>query len=120
MAETLNELEKAEFLIKDKMIEQICGNPAGFCICIDYDNLNDILSTEQNIVIAHDRCIVCFDDGNRKVPPDYYHISSNMPHTNKSVVQHLVKIKFDARCNHLFLEGFDKKSEAQFNMSLGS
>tara|TARA_B100001094_G_C18142907_1_gene778933 strand:- start:1016 stop:1363 length:348 start_codon:yes stop_codon:yes gene_type:complete len=94
---------------------------ANFTISIDKDILKDKLTDKKEIVIKQYffcACYGCGDINNR--PPNKYFIIRNDNMTYENIIDELIKQNMKAECDHRFLESFDKETEMQYGMFLGS
>jgi len=102
---------------------------AKFSICIDLEDMEEVLSKEKEIVLKNTYCCFCYKSdfnplsmnttGLSKRPNDYFVIKGDNL-TYKYVIQELISQGFDPRCDHSFLEGFQQTSDVQFDICLGS
>ena len=89
-----------------------------FSITIDDSELDDILSDSDQIMIKQDFDCDCF---HVKRVPRYFRIkSSGNSLTNRYVIKELIKQRLNLECNHIFLEGFIKNTDCQFELMTGS
>ena len=92
---------------------------AMFSVDIDESELDDILSDLDQVIIKQDFDCYCF---HVKREPRYFHIKGpkGKSLTNRDVIKELIEQKMNLECNHMFLEGFIKKTECQFELMTGS
>lgn len=93
-----------------------------FSISIDYDDLDEVATERQNIVIKNTYSCYCYDNNPRNT--DYFYISSKNTEgiTYKFLIEELIKQDLCLECNHCYLEGImkSKDSECQFELIIGS
>ena len=88
-----------------------------FVVDIDVSQLDDIICESENIIIKQDFPCYCF---NVKRDPLYYRVKGNGKKlTNRYVIEELIKQKMNLECNHMFLEGFIKNTDNQFELIIG-
>jgi hypothetical protein len=120
--EYLNEQEReTHFREEHRNLVTIFGDIYTFDICIPCSELDDIVSTQKDIMIQNTYNCYCYSEVQR--PPDYFHLRSDKPHTVKTIIKELIKKEFDPDCNHRFLEGISKKtgkSDMTFELHMGS
>ena len=92
---------------------------AMFSIAIEDSELDDILSDKDQIMIKQDFNCYCF---HVKREPRYFRIKcpKGKSLTNKQVIKELIEQKMILECNHVFLEGFIKKTDYQYELMTGS
>lgn len=93
----------------------------GFSICIELDELDDVISTEYRIIMKDTRTCYCYD--NCKESNTFIEIKNkNGQITYRDLFQELNNMKFQRSCNHRFFEGLQqcKNSNIQFEMCFGS
>ena len=92
---------------------------AMFSIAIEDSELDDILSDKDQIMIKQDFNCYCF---HVKREPRYFRIKcpKGKPLTNKQVIKELIEQRMILECNHVFLEGFIKKTDYQYELMTGS
>ena len=89
-----------------------------FSVDIDESELDDIISESDQIMIKQEFTCYCF---NVKRDPLYYRVKGNGKKlTNRYVIEELIKQKMNLECNHMFLEGFIKNTDNQFELLVGS
>jgi len=90
-----------------------------FVVDIDESELDEIISESDQIMIKQEFTCYCF---NVKREPLYYRVkgSPTKKLTNRYVIEELIKQKVNLECNHMFLEGFIKKTDVQFELQVGS
>lgn len=114
-----NEKTEEEYEEEMRKIEEEFPN-AKFTIAINYDDLDEKITDEKQIVIKNAYTCYCYEGNYR--PTDYF-IVSNDNITNRIVIQELIRQGFDPDCNHNFLEFFHKTSNSdsiEFEMYMGS
>lgn len=89
-----------------------------FSICIDLDEMDEVISNEPQIIIQHNPCRgYCDMSGNR----EYIYVKNNGNGiTNKDIIKAMIEAEFDPKCNHIFLEGFDQINAITFSPMFGS
>ena len=92
---------------------------AKFCIAIKLDDLDDIISERNNIVVKQDYNCYCYKNFRKKT--DYFYIKGQKL-TNKFIISKLIEQGLELDCNHCFIEGFYKikNSDCQFEIMIGS
>jgi hypothetical protein len=110
--------DSSDFEDAEEIIDDIFGKDLKFSICVKIHKLNDIISSEKDIIIKNTYDCYCYTDNNR--PHDYFHIRSSQPHTNKTIIKELIKKEFNPGCNHRFFEGFYQVNEITYGMGMGS
>ena len=92
---------------------------AMFSIAINDSELDNVLSDQDQIMIKQDFDCYCF---NKKRDPRYFHIQcpKDKSLTNRCIIQQLIDQKMVLECNHVFLEGFIKNTDCQFELATGS
>ena len=92
---------------------------AMFSIAIEDSELDDILSDKDQIMIKQDFNCYCF---HVKREPRYFRIKcpKGKSLTNKQVIKELIEQRMILECNHVFLEGFIKKTDYQYELMTGS
>ena len=90
-----------------------------FVVDIDESELDEIISESDQIMIKQEFTCYCF---NVKREPLYYRVkgSPTQKLTNRYVIEELIKQNMNLECNHMFLEGFIKKTDVQFELQVGS
>ena len=89
-----------------------------FSIDIDDSELDNILSDSDQIMIKQDFDCDCF---HVKRVPRYFRIKGfGNSLTNRYVIKELIKQRLNLECNHIFLEGFIKNTDCQFELMTGS
>lgn len=79
-----------------------------FSVCIDLEELDEVLSNEAQIVIKCSHNCYCYDRCPR--PNDYIVVRGNgRPITVKDAIKRMEEEGYDSDCNHQFLEGFWKR-----------
>ncbi len=75
---------------------------APFTICLEIEELNDIVVNQNNstIKISHD--CYCYESNPR--PTLYLSISTPHNITKKDVLEYLIDFEYNPDCNHIFLE----------------
>jgi hypothetical protein len=92
---------------------------APFSVCIPLREFDNVLSTEEHIVIKCCHTCYCYDHNPRG--NEYIVIKANGHNiTVKDAIKALVDSGYDPACNHAFLEGFDKENGIQFEAAFGS
>jgi hypothetical protein len=93
---------------------------AKFSICVSLDELNEVLSTEEHIVITCDHSCYCHDHNPRN--NEYFVVRKAGNHiTCKDAISAMILGGYDPKdCNHHFLEGFCKGNGIQFDACFGS
>ena len=115
------EKTEEEYEHEQRLIDEMFPN-AKFSIAIDYDDLNELVTTRKNIVIKNTYTCYCYDNNPRKT--DYFFVKSTSPEgiTYRFLIEELIRQDLCLECNHNFVEGFMKSndSECQFEMVIGS
>lgn len=89
-----------------------------FSICIDTSDMDEVISNEPQIIIQCNPCEgYCQLSGNR----EYIFVKNNGNGiTNKDMILAMIEANYDPKCNHHFLEGWDKMNEITFYPFFGS
>ena len=92
---------------------------AKFTISIDIEELDDLITDKQSIIIKQVYDCYCYENCNKKT--EYFYIKGENL-TQRYVIEQLIKKGLEIECNHIFLEGFEKTkgSECQFELIFGS
>lgn len=92
---------------------------AKFTISIDIEELDDLITDKQSIIIKHVYDCYCYENCNKKT--EYFCVRGEKL-TQRYVIEQLIKKGLEIECNHIFLEGFHKTkgSECQFELIFGS
>jgi hypothetical protein len=110
--------DEIEYAKEQQIINNTFGEWANGVICISSKELDTIISTEKDIIIKNTYGCYCYSEAQR--PHDYFHIRSNQPHTNKTIIKHLIKNNFNPGCNHMFLEKISKINDTSYQLFMGS
>ena len=104
-----NEKTEEQYEAETTLINEMFPT-AKFCVAIDYDELNEVVTDQPNIVIKNTYNCYCYDDNKRNT--DYFYISAKKGEaiTNKFIITELINQKLCLECNHIFLEGFAKNT----------
>jgi hypothetical protein len=92
---------------------------AQFTIAIDIEDMNELITDKQHLIIKSSYDCYCYDNAKKKT--DYFYIKGeNM--TVRYVIEELIKQGLKLDCNHHFLEGFNKISGSgcEFELCVGS
>ena len=96
-------------------------NIYGFSNCISKEEQQEILSTNETIILRITHTCYCYDHNPRRPffitvrkSPEKSHI------TVRDAIDGIINSGYEADCNHSFLEGFDKISDVQFEPFFGS
>ena len=107
-----------KFHYDDKINDKIEFSDAMFSVAINESELDDIISESEQIIIKQDFTCYCF---NVKREPLYYRIKGiGQKLTNRYIINELIEQKMNLECNHMFLEGFIKKTDVQFELLVTS
>ena len=108
-----------EFHYDEGIDDKVEFKGAMFSIAIEDSELDDILTTQDQIMIKQDFDCYCF---HKKREPRYFHIKrqGSKSLTNRCVIHQLIEQKMVLECNHVFLEGFIKKTDCQFELGTSS
>ena len=112
----MNTEEESEYMLElDKIYEELPN--ARFSIAIPYNELDTIVSLKSEIFIKNSRSCYC-----HKIPLDtqIFRINSTKPITNRTILKQLISQNLDIKCNHNFVEGFQKLNENTFDIITGS
>jgi len=92
---------------------------AQFTIVIDMVDMDELITSNQYLIIKHSYDCYCYADCNKST--EYYYIKGEHI-TQKYVIKQLIHQGIDLDCNHCFLEGFYKTlgSDCQFELCVGS
>lgn len=114
----MSDIEKTEeqCQIENEQIERMFPN-AKFIIAIDIDELDDIVTDKKFITVAKTYTCYCYDNCNKT--PKYFYVTGDKI-TNRVILNKLIEYNLYIECNHCFIEGFDKISDYQFEISTGS
>ena len=85
---------------------------AQFTISIDVDEIHDIISTENVIVIQESLYCYCNDMSTKS---NLYTIK-NMVMTQKNVITELIRQGMTRPCNHKFLTKINKRTDCYFDL----
>lgn len=82
---------------------------SGFSVAISFHELDDIITTRNNIVIKQTVCSVCFEkeESENECLNKYYQVKCKKM-TYKNVLLELDKQNFSIDCNHIFVESIDE------------
>ena len=107
------------FEYHDESIDKSEFQGAMFVVDIDESKLDDILSEKDQVIIKQDFDCYCF---HVKREPRYFRIKcpKGKSLTNKQVIKELIEQRMILECNHVFLEGFIKKTDYQYELMTGS
>ena len=105
--------EKDKYDAEAALLYNIFPN-AKFTICIDYDELDTIITREQSIIAIQRYDCYCY---NNKRVAEYYHIKGKNI-TNRYAIQCLIEQGFEPKCKHSFLEGFTKMKNSSFKYEI--
>tara|TARA_R110000823_G_scaffold27400_5_gene79808 strand:+ start:336 stop:872 length:537 start_codon:yes stop_codon:yes gene_type:complete len=110
----------SDILVEDeeRNLLNIFGEYDAISICIPCHELDNVISEKKDIIIKNTYTCYCYSEAPR--PPDYFHIRSDTPHTNKTILKELMKQNFDPKCNHRFIEGIYKSGDITYEMYMGS
>ncbi len=86
-------------------------------VCIDLEEINDLITTEKRMVVKQDFLCYCHQLRPRKTK---FYVITGEQLTYKYVIQKLLKKGFRSYCNHHFLEYFQKETEVQYGIGFGS
>jgi len=103
---------------EESNLRNIFGEYNEISICIPCNRLDDIISEKEDIIIKNTYTCYCYSDISR--PPDYFHIRSDTPHTNKTIIKELIKQKFNPECNHRYLEQIYNTGDITYEIFMGS
>ena len=89
----------------------------GFENCVEEDDQNEVLSEQNTIIIKVKQNCYCYDDF--PGPTEFFtvHKTHNSITTKDAI--HAMK-DYRAKCNHVFLEGFEKDTDVHFSACFGS
>ena len=99
-----------------RQINEIFGD-TNFTISIGLEHMDDLITDRTCIVIKSDYKCYCYDANPR--PSDYF-IILNDRITIKHVLLELKEQHLCLECNHHFIEGFQKDSDCQYSLIIGS
>jgi hypothetical protein len=107
-----------EYEKKQNLIDNMFPN-ANFTIAIDIDELDEIITNEENIIVKSIYNCYCYDNYPRNT--EYFYIKGKRI-TNKYILEELIRQNLILDCNHHFIEGFMKnpKSSCEFIIFTGS
>ena len=118
---TVMEIEKTDEQNYDEIekINNMFPN-AMFTVAMDIEDLDDIVTNLNNIVIKNTYDCYCYDNRKKKKTDVYSIEGPNI--TNKFIINKLIEQGLNLECNHRFLEGFckSKDSNCQFEIATGS
>lgn len=112
----MSEFNEDEYELECKLIEEEFPN-AKFTICIPYNELDDVITSKNEIIIKCDYKCFCYDEIQR--PNDFYIVKGECI-TNRTCIKKLIEEGFNPECNHHFLEGFQQTTDVQFVAMMGS
>lgn len=90
---------------------------ANFIIAIDIQKLDDILSTEKEIIVICEYSCYCYDNVSKKT--DFFLIKGKHL-TIKFVINELIAQGLNIKCNHPFLEDICHAGENYYILEFGS
>ena len=118
MNNTPLEIEKteAEYETEYELIHEMFPD-ANFTVSIPIEELDDVVSIEQTIVIKLSYNCHCYSE--RPKFSKWFNIRCNTDGkiTNKTILNELIKQNLKLECDHQFIEGFDKKTVAQYEIA---
>jgi len=117
-----HEMETHELLRQrnEEVIDSVFPTDYGFTICIDPYEFENIVSDKSKIKIKYNFDCYCWSKTNKRSKTFIVKNQDGRSVTNKDCIQRLIDAGFDTKCNHHFLEGFDKCSDDCFEISMGS
>jgi hypothetical protein len=101
---------------EQRQINEIFGDTE-FTISIALDELDELLTERNRVIIKSDYKCYCYDNEPRNT--DYFIICGDSI-TIKYVFLELKRQGLHLECNHHFIEGFQKDSDVQYSFHLGS
>ena len=114
-----NEKTEEQYEYEFRQIELLFPD-AQFTIAIDLEDLDDVITELNTIIIKKNYS--CYCHANCKRNTDWFIINGEKI-TNKYVIHELIKQNLVLDCNHCFVEGFHqypKNSNCQFEICTGS
>lgn len=90
-----------------------------FPIAIDLSELAVVLTSGQFLAVRFTNTCYCFDNSDYQGEYIYIHKPDGNI-TAHDVINQMIKVDHFPKCNHNLLEGFDKKTDMQFEASFGS
>lgn len=93
---------------------------AKFTICIELDQLDEVLSNHDAIVIKITHNCYCYSNNRRKDDLILVHNTTGKAITYKDAIEAIVKYKYDPKCSHVFFEGFTHVGDCLFKTYFGS
>ena len=107
---TYNDEEKdfRIFEFQQKIIDELFPN-VKFSICIDFNDLNKVVTTKKKATLIQTFDCYCYDTS--PVPTKTFIIKSNKPMTRRYIINELIKQDFTLDCNHCFLESLEVNSK---------
>ena len=111
LEKTEDEYEKEFELIQEMFPD------ANFTVSIPIEELDDVVSTEQTIVMKLNYNCHCYSECPKVC--DWFNIRCNTDGkiTNRTILNELIKQNLKLECDHQFIEGFDKTTDVQFEIS---
>ena len=111
------EFDEEKYILNQEEINLLYPN-ANFIISIDLDDIEEILTEQQNIIIKTTFTCGCY---NSIRPAEFYYISGEKI-TYGYVITKLIEQNLTLDCDHCFLEGFHRTNGSliQFEMVIGS
>ena len=108
--------EYRAFEEEQQQLDEIFGD-IDFTVSIPLNDMDDLLTDRTWIVIKNIYTCYCYEHEPRTA--DYFVICGDSL-TIKYVLLELKKQNLHLDCNHRFIEGFQKDSECQYSLILGS
>ena len=95
---------------------------AKFSICLRQDELKEKISDEKQVAIRQTFTCYCHDTKYTGIdrPQPKFFVIKNDNMTVENVLDELIRQNMTADCNHQFLEGFYKHTDAQYELFFGS
>ena len=105
-----------QYELECEKIEEEFPN-AKFTISIPYDELDEIITNEKEILLKYR--YNCYCNENKKKKIERFIVKGDCI-TNRLCINKLIDEGFDLGCNHHFLEGFNENSDYEFEIFTGS
>jgi hypothetical protein len=113
------EYDEEEYNKEIEKINKEFPDANNFSICVDYKELDNIISKKKQIIIKHTYECYCYENINRST--EYFKINDTKPITNRKVIEELCIQNFNPDCNHVFLECISKiKNSIEYELHMGS
>jgi len=115
--------------IRNKQLIKKFDNETDYNYCMDYEDLEEVIGRDNIIIFDDRRDLYEFeywnDEEKNKYSYNYLHINKMGEIKIKDVLRCMIHDSFynnnnNLYNNHIFLEGFDKTTDIQYNIGCGS